>query len=120
MISVLLADTHPTYRSALALTLADDETLQIVGQGGDVYGLQLMTATLHPQAVVLNSTLLKELGYEGIKRLKQEGGSPVIIVLSMTTRDAIAPQTLLDLVDAFVSKELKVSALLDAIHNLVA
>jgi DNA-binding NarL/FixJ family response regulator len=119
MISVLLADTHPTYRRALALSLSEDESLQIVGQAGDLFGLEWTTTTLHPQVIVLNSTLLRELGYEGIKSLKQEGGGHVIIVHSMSISESVAPQGLIAVADAYVSKELQISALLDTIHTLV-
>jgi two-component system nitrate/nitrite response regulator NarL len=118
MISVLLADTHPAYRNALALSLSEDESLQIVGQAGDLFGLELTTATLHPQVIVLNSTLLRQLGSEGIGTLKQDEGGPVIVVLSMSTSEDVTPKDLIAMVDGYVSKELAISALLDTIHSL--
>ena len=119
MIRVLLADTHPAYRNALVQSLSEDESLQIVGQAGDLYGLEWTTATVRPHVIVLNSTLMRELGREGINNLKQEGG-PAIIVLSMSTGSGGAPEAFTAGADAYVSKELEVSALTEAIKRLAS
>jgi two-component system invasion response regulator UvrY len=119
MVTLLIGDTHSPYRSALVKSLDQEDNIQIVGQAGDAPQLQEMAAALRPRVILINSTMLTKLGHDGITQLKQAGGDPVIIVLSMNKGSAVIQQALNAGADAYFPKELTLSDLVKVIRSFV-
>lgn len=84
-IRVLLVDDHPLYRRGIAAALAEEESIEVVGEAGDgLEGIE-KTRELMPDVVVLDLLMPRCGGLEACQALQTE--LPQINVLVLTISD---------------------------------
>jgi DNA-binding NarL/FixJ family response regulator len=83
--TVLVVDDHPSFR-ATARALLEAEGFSVVGEAADGTEALAKTAELHPDLVLLDIQLPDLDGFEVARRLKANGASPAIVLVS--SRDA--------------------------------
>ncbi len=91
-IRVLLVDDHPVVRAGLAVTVARDPALEVVGEAGDgVEALQLVSE-LKPDVVLMDLRLPKLDGIQATKEIRNAHPKAAIIILSAYDDDAYVAQ----------------------------
>ena len=91
-IRVLLVDDHPVVRAGLAVTVARDPALEVVGEaGGGVEALQLVSE-LKPDVVLMDLRLPKLDGIRATKEIRDAHPEAAVIILSAYDDDAYVAQ----------------------------
>jgi DNA-binding NarL/FixJ family response regulator len=79
--TVLIVDDHPSFRASARLML-ESEGYQVIGEAADGSAGLLAAADLRPELVVLDVQLPDMDGFEVARRLTDERGGPVVILVS--------------------------------------
>ena len=119
MIRVLLVDDHAAIRSGLRLMLEADPAIEVVGEASDGSTAITQTKALRPDVVLMD---VRMPGVDGIAATAEITGEHAVEVLVLTAFE------LDDYVDAalragaagYLLKTTEASALLDAVHRVVA
>lgn len=87
MIRVLIADDHPAYRKGLALMLADEPDIELVGEAEN--GAEAVSLTLEraPDVVVMDLRMPQVDGIEATRQVRLLAPSTAVIVLTMFEDD---------------------------------
>ena len=87
-IRVLLVDNHPVVRDGLAVTVARDPALEVVGEAGDgVEALQLVSS-LKPDVVRMDLRLPRLDGMRATREIRNAHPNTGVIILSAYDDDA--------------------------------
>lgn len=89
-IRVLLADDHKIVREGLSSLLADQPGIEVVGQAEDGLRALELVHSLHPDVVVMDSSMPRMDGVEATRRLVTESQNVKVIGLSMHSEDDMA------------------------------
>ena len=81
-IKIILADSHRIVRQGLALLLAGEPDLHVVGETGDCPTVKLIQK-FSPQVVIMDSCLPDANGVEATRRIVSHFPHPKVITLSM-------------------------------------
>jgi two-component system response regulator DesR len=114
MYRILLADSNPTPRSALALLLETRLDAQIVGQVSSMESLLCEAAATHPDLIILDWELPGEPARERIAALRQKAPHACILASSVRPESA----SLIEGADAFVCKTDLPETILQTIRTL--
>ena len=79
---VLLADTHPSVRSALRLLLEEAHNIKIVGEVSNVKELLVEVPQLRPDLILLEWDMAQRRAKRIMPSLNSNGKRPVVIALS--------------------------------------
>ncbi|MEJ2671540.1 MAG: response regulator transcription factor [Deltaproteobacteria bacterium] len=82
-IKIILADSHQIVRRGLALLLAGEPDLEVVGEAGDCSSTIKLIQNLSPQVVIIDICLPDSNGVEAIRRIVSQFPHIKIIALSM-------------------------------------
>jgi DNA-binding NarL/FixJ family response regulator len=117
MIRILLADDQPSVRRGLAMRLALESDLCIVGEAANAEEALGMAEQLGPDVIVMDAALQKPGDAPAITRLRDAAPQAAVIVLSLHG-DGEARQRAHDAgARAFVEKQGSVAALLREIRR---
>ena len=117
-ISVLFADDHAVVREGFVALCSQHPSLRVVGQCADgVAALQMIQATA-PDFAFLDLDMPKLSGIELIRKLRQEGHSGKLVILSMNRNEFTAALALREGADGYVVKGGPFRHVLDAIHYI--
>lgn len=89
MIRVLVADDSPTMRAFLVDILRADPAIEVVGEAGDGEDAVRQTVRLKPDLVTMDIHMPVLDGLEATKEIMAEAPTPIIIVSSAVTDEAI-------------------------------
>jgi DNA-binding NarL/FixJ family response regulator len=83
--TVLIVDDHPSFRAS-ARTLLEDEGFDVVGEADNGQSALEAVERLHPDLVLLDVQLPDFDGFQVVKRLRCNSGTPCVVLTS--SRDA--------------------------------
>jgi len=118
VIRVLLADDHSLVRRGLALILATDPTMQLVGEARDGNEAIELVATLQPDVVVMDISMTGMNGIECTRVLSERNPNTKVIVLSMHRDPVYVREALRVGAKGYLIKEDTDDNLLSAIRNV--
>ncbi len=81
MPTVLIVDDHPSFRTT-ARALLEDEGFEVVGEAADGEAAIDAAERLRPDVVLLDVQLPDIDGFEVAARLRRNGGSPRVVLVS--------------------------------------
>ena len=115
--TVLLADDHPVVAEGLASILRDE--FAVVSTVTD--GLQLVEAArrLRPDVIVTDLTMPRMSGLEALHRLKPDGLTAKVIVLTIHANAELAVEALHAGAAGFILKDVASTELVDAIRSVL-
>lgn len=86
-IRIVVVDDHPLYREGVARALADDPSIEVVGQGEDADSAVALTQSLRPDLVLLDLSMPGGGGIEALRRIRAAGTSPKVAILTVSEDD---------------------------------
>jgi two-component system response regulator NreC len=93
-ITVLLVDDHAIVRRGFRRMLADDETLEVVGEASNGLEAVRLAEKLRPQVIVMDCALPEMTGLEATRKILQSHPETAILILSMHSEDTLVRQAL--------------------------
>lgn len=112
---ILLADSNPTLRSALALLLETRLDVQIIGQVSSMESLLSEAAATRPDIIIMAWELPGEPGLGRLEALRQKAPHAFIMVSSARPENA----RLAEGADAFLCKTDPPETILQAIQGII-
>ncbi len=119
-LSVLLVEDHHLIREALRALLEEQGSVTVVGQARDGLEALSMTASLHPDIVIMDIGMPNLNGLEATRRLCELPNAPQIVILSQYSRQEYVVQALLAGARAYLLKDAVADELSEAIDRVVA
>jgi two-component system response regulator DevR len=119
-VRVLIVDDHEVLASTLALALAAEEGLDVVGTAGSLASAQTVLHESRADVVLLDHRLPDGDGIAAIPRLQELAPDARIIVLTASTSDDLLLAALENGAAGFVSKTRGLEELKAAVHAVVA
>lgn len=104
MISVLLADDHPTTRAGIRTILHETTDIQVVGEVENGFQVQEMVAELHPNILLLDLVMPGPTPAQLEKWVRTNFPETVTLVLTAHDRDAYLTSMMDAGVSGFLSK----------------
>lgn len=116
-IRILLVDDHNLFRRGLAALLAQEPTLQVVGQAGDAGEAQRLLAELRPDVMLLDNHLPGVRGVDAIPGLREVHPGCRIIVLTVSEDGADLAAALKAGAAGYLLKTVEGEMLIDGIRR---
>jgi len=117
---LLLVDDHPMMRQGLALLIANETDLEVVGEANDSReALQLVDST-KPDLVLADITLPDKSGLELIKDLQAMGKAVPVLVISMHDESLYAERVLRAGGRGYIMKEQGGKKIIEAIRRVLS
>lgn len=86
-IRIVVADDHPLYREGVARALADDPSIEVVGQGDDADSAVALTQSLRPDLVLVDLSMPGGGGIEALRRIRATEAPPKVAILTVSEDD---------------------------------
>lgn len=120
MINIFIADDHAIVRNGLRQLLEQQTDMRVVGEAAD--GRAVLTAPDREtwDLLILDLSLPKVSGIEVLRRLREDLPRLRIVVLSMYPEDQYGLRLIQEGASAYVSKDLDVADLLQALRAVAA
>jgi two-component system NarL family response regulator len=117
-IRVVIADSHDLFRQGLASLLSRQPEIDVVGEASDGFEAQAMTATLHPDVLLMEIHMRGSEGIPTVLHMMAEhrGTSVAILTSSEDDNDVLAAVKLG--VKGYILKNSSLDELVQAIHAL--
>ena len=85
-IRIVVADDHPLYRDGVARALADDPSIEVVGQGEDADSAVALARQHRPDLVLLDLSMPGG-GIDALRRIRATDTPPIIAILTVSEED---------------------------------
>ncbi len=118
-IRVLIADDHPVVRNGLALQLAQDPNIKVVGETGQGDEVLTLVRTTKPDVVLLDAVIPGLKTGELVRRLKTRYPAIKIIVFSGYDDPALVRGLFAAGVDGYMLKEEMLTRVVEAVHEVM-
>ena len=118
-IRVLVVDDHPLFRAGVVQTLALDESIEVVGEGGTRAEAVSLARTLRPDIVLLDITMPGG-GLEAAGELLELSNPPKVVMLTVSEDDDVVVRALSAGVVGYILKGIPGTALITAIKNVAS
>lgn len=86
-IRIVIADSHDLFRQGLSSLLSRQAGIEVVGEAGDGNEARQMTATLHPDVLLIEIYLRNSSGLETVMSIQQEFPETNVAVLTSSEDD---------------------------------
>jgi DNA-binding NarL/FixJ family response regulator len=117
---VFIVDDHPATRDGLAARLSSEPDLEVCGTAAELGEAIREVEAAAPDLVIMDLGLRRGDGLELIRRLKDRGNPPKMLVWSWRSETIYAERALRAGALGFISKSESTSAILDAIRKVLA
>lgn len=115
-IRVLLADDHVVVREGLRLVLESEEGFEVVGEASDGAEALRQAAKLEPDVLLLDLRMPGTDGLEALEKLKAQGSSLPVVVLTTFNEDEKMVRALRAGARAFLLKDTGRAPLMQAVR----
>ncbi|RKY17851.1 MAG: hypothetical protein DRQ55_14800 [Planctomycetota bacterium] len=115
-IRILVADNHPVVSEGVALVLGQSPDIEVVGLASGGHEAVRLTRELLPDVLLLDYRMPDMEAPGVIQRLKADGATTAILILTNYEQASIAKHCLSQGALGFVAKSASNQELLDAIH----
>ncbi|MFM8594699.1 MAG: response regulator [Chloroflexota bacterium] len=116
MISVLLVDDHPVVIEGLRKVLATASDISVTGEAHDAAGALERAKTLKPDVILLDMRMPGATGVQAVRRLREHGPTPAVIILTSYGDQAYVRQALEAGANGYLLKSTPPEALIAAIR----
>lgn len=117
---ILIVDDHPVVREGLALQLATQPDLEVVGEAEDIPGALQRAAATKPDLIIVDITLKNGSGLDLIRRLRARDEDVKLLVWSMHPENLYAERAIRAGAQGYLHKGQATSKLLEAIRTVLA
>ncbi len=114
----LLVDDTPDLRHLLALTLAETEDFEVVGEAGDGRAGLVVAQRSEPDLIVLDLAMPVMDGLEALPHLRRARPAATIVVLSGFGATAMRDRALVSGADGYVEKGTRLPAIVDRLRRI--
>ena len=119
-VRVLLADDHELVRAGVRKVLESSPGIELVGEASRGDETLAKLAELEPDVLLLDLNMPGGDGFEVLRRARDEAGGTRIVVLSLHVQAEYVSRAVRDGADGYLSKDLAVQELPDAIASVMA
>jgi DNA-binding NarL/FixJ family response regulator len=120
LIRVVIIDDDALVRTALAMILRDDATIEVAGEAGDGQaGLELV-ARVAPDVVLMDIRMPRLDGLEALAVLMAQPAPPKVIVLTTFDADDYVLRALRNGASGFLLKHTPPAEIVEAVHKVAA
>lgn len=116
MISVLLVDDHPVVIEGLRKVLATAPDISVTGEAYDAAGALERARSLKPDVILLDLRMPGASGVQAVRRLRENGPTPAVIILTSYGDQAYVRQALEAGADGYLLKSTPPEQLIAAIR----
>jgi two-component system nitrate/nitrite response regulator NarL len=113
---LLLADDHPVVRRGIAMCLADNDGIEIVGEAADTEETLRKARQLQPDVILMDVDMPGPSGFVAAETLKKELPRTKILILSMSKNKAFVPRILQSGARGYIAKDASTEELIRAIE----
>jgi DNA-binding NarL/FixJ family response regulator len=117
---ILIVDDHPVVREGLALQIATQPDLVVVGEAEDIPQALQQAAATRPNLVIVDITLKNGSGLDLIRRLRARDADVKLLVWSMHPENLYAERAIRAGAQGYLHKGQATSKLLEAIRTVLA
>lgn len=117
---ILIVDDHPVVREGLALQLATQPDLEVVGEAEDIPEALQRAADSTPDLIIVDITLKNGSGLDLIRRLRSRDEDVKLLVWSMHPESLYAERAIRAGAQGYLHKGQATSKLLEAIRTVLA
>jgi DNA-binding NarL/FixJ family response regulator len=118
IISVVVADDHPTMRSGIRRVLEADPEISVVGEGANGDEALRLTRSLMPHVLVLDVEMPGRSGLDVARELAAEGSPTRILAFSAYTDRAYINGLLAAGISGYITKEKDPSLVVEAVKAI--
>lgn len=118
-IKVLIADDHAVFRLGLAHVFEKEPDISLVGEAGDGHQAVQKAVELQPDIVLMDVLMPKCNGLESMISVKQLCPNIKVLMLTVSDRDDHLFQALRAGAEGYLSKETGISAIVEAIREII-
>lgn len=115
-ITVLIADDHGLFREGLRLVLAQEDSIQVVGEATDGTQALVMTEALRPDILLLNVRLPEINGLDALPQIRAKSPGTKVLILPGAPEDDFIVKALQHGAKGFLSKTLTRAEIVKAIR----
>ena len=119
-VRVLLADDHELVRAGVRKVLENSPGIEVVGEASRGDETLTKLAELDPDVLLLDLNMPGGDGFEVLRRARDAAGGTRIVVLSLHVQAEYVSRAVRDGADGYLSKDLAVQDLPDAIASVMA
>jgi DNA-binding NarL/FixJ family response regulator len=117
---ILVVDDQALFSAGMSRLLAEDDRLEVVGQGADAIEAVELAETLKPDLVLMDLKMARTDGIEATRRLLAKQPDLKIIVLTAFEADTYVVQALKAGASGYLLKDESPSAVISAIFAVLA
>lgn len=117
---VFIVDDHPATREGLACRLAVEPDFEVCGEAAELGEAIRDVLACNPDIVIVDLGLRRGDGLELVKRLKDRGNAPKMLVWSWRSETVYAERALRAGASGFISKSESTTTILEAIRKVLS